>query len=142
LIAALIGSGASRLSFHLESTRYPWRVASLARQAGVVVGVALNPITPISSIEALGPSVDFVNLLTTDPDLFGEQLLPGMPDRVAAARALLPEATALEVDGGVDAGNIAELRAAGADEYAVGRAVCGATDWAAALGTLRAAASG
>ena len=141
LIPAVAAAGADRISFHLESTRYPWRVASLIRREGIEAGVALNPISPPAAIEALDESVGFANLLTTDPDLAGERLLPRMAERVAAARALLTEGTPIEVDGGLDASNIGRLRTAGAEDFVVGRAICSSPDWAAAVASLKNALS-
>ena len=106
IIETVASSGATRISFHLEATRYPWRVTSLIRRAGVEAGVALNPISPVSGLEALGDSISFVNLLTTDPDVAGERLLPRMPERVASVRGMLQEARPIEVDGGIAADNI------------------------------------
>ena len=139
LIPAVAAAGANRISFHLESTRYPWRIASLISRESIEAGVALNPVSPLAAIEALGDSVGFANLLTTDPDLDGERLLPRMAERVAAARALLPEGTAIEVDGGLNASNIGRLRTAGAADFVVGRAICSSPDWAAAVASLRTA---
>ena len=109
LIVTVVEAGASRVSFHLEATRYPWRVASLARASGVEVGTALNPATPLAPLDPLGAALDFVDVLTTDPDFAGERLLPRIERRIAEARSLLPEELRLEVDGGIDAGNAATL---------------------------------
>ena len=128
-----------RVAFHVEATRYPWRIVSLAREFGCEVGVALNPVTPIATIEALARSIDFVNLLTTDPDHAGEPLLPGMTDRVAAVRALVPEAVRIEVDGGVDGRVAGQFVVAGANDLVLGRAIIGSTDWAATVAELRVA---
>lgn len=128
-----------RVAFHVEATQYPWRIVSLARELGCEVGVALNPVTPIATIEALARSIDFVNLLTTDPDHAGEPLLPGMTERVAAVRALVPGAVRIEVDGGVNGRVAAQFVAAGANDLVLGRAIVGTVDWAATVAELRAA---
>jgi ribulose-phosphate 3-epimerase len=142
LIESVADSGATRISFHLEATRYPWRVTSLIRRAGVQAGVALNPITSSSGVEALADTISFVNLLTTDPDVAGERLLPRMPERVAAVRGMLPEGKPIEVDGGIDADNIKRLSAAGATQFVVGRAICQSLDWTATVVSLRRATQG
>lgn len=128
-----------RVAFHIEATRYPWRIISLARELGHEVGIAINPVTPTATLEAVAQSVDFVNLLTTDPDHAGEPLLPGMTDRVSAVRTLVHGAVRIEVDGGVDRRSATRFVAAGARDLVVGRAILGTADWAAAVVALRTA---
>ena len=136
-LPGLAEAGATRVSFHLEAEPYPWRVCSLARSLGMEVGAAVNPATPLAALEPVASAVDFVNLLTTEIDYAGEQLLPGSAERVAAVRSLLATRVRIEVDGGVNVENIAPLVNAGADELVVGRAITGADDWRRALVELR-----
>lgn len=133
----LAQAGIRRVSFHLESAPYPWRVCSLARSLGIEVGLALNPATPLTVLETIGAAVDFVNLLTTEPDFAGEQLLPGSIERAAAARRLLPEHVLLEVDGGIDAETGRSLADGGVNDFVIGRAIAGANDWNRAVEQLR-----
>lgn len=133
----LARAGVGRVSFHLEAERYPWRVCSLAASLGLEVGAAINPATPLDVLEPVLRAVDFVNLLTTEPDFAGERLLPGSAERIAAARRLLPAGVRLEVDGGVNRGNAVALVDAGADDLVVGRALTETDDWAATLAELR-----
>jgi ribulose-phosphate 3-epimerase len=130
-------AGAARASFHVEAAPYPWRVIGRARAAGIVVGVAINPVTPLASLEYLLPGVDFVNVLTTEPDGRGERLLPSMDRRVASARALTGGRVPVQVDGGVAEVNIAGLSAAGASEFVIGRALVDRDAMAEALVALR-----
>lgn len=116
-------AGAARVSFHVEAAAYPWRLIAQGRSMGMAVGVAVNPVTPLASLEYLIPGVDFVNVLTTEPDARGERLLPSMNRRVASARAITGGRVPVQVDGGVIEENIAGLRAAGASEFVVGRAL-------------------
>ena len=67
-IRPLAERGIGRIAFHLESTRHPWRVASLGRNLGVEMGVAFNPMTSLEVLERLGDAVDYVNLLGADHD--------------------------------------------------------------------------
>lgn len=138
-IAPLADAGATRVSFHIESAPYPWRVTSIARNHGLEVGVALNPITPLLMVDALLESIDFLNLLTTEPDLAGERLLPGMAERIARARAAVPPHVRIEADGGITPDNIATFAEAGADDLVVGRAISERQSWPAAVAKLRAA---
>jgi ribulose-phosphate 3-epimerase len=138
----LAQAGVRRVSFHLESAPYPWRICSLARSLGMEVGLALNPATPLTVLEAIGAIADFVNVLTTEPDFAGERLLPGSLERAAAARKLLPEHVLLEVDGGIDAQTGRDFAAAGVNDFVIGRAIAGADDWKGAVEELRCAIGG
>lgn len=121
-LRAVSDAGATRASFHFESTAYPWRVATLARSLGLLVGLGFNPASPLAAIGYLDERLDFVNILTSEPDDQGERMLPRMPQRVADARQNSCESTIIQVDGGVTGNNIAALYEAGAEEVVVGRA--------------------
>jgi ribulose-phosphate 3-epimerase len=141
-LRAVGDAGASRASFHFESTGYPWRVVCLARSLGISVGIAFNPATPVGSGEYLREEINFVNILTSEPDNFGERMLPRMSRRVAEARVCLGTECVIQVDGGVSATNIAALSEAGAREFVVGRALLDQEAFPAALIALRERADG
>jgi ribulose-phosphate 3-epimerase len=127
-------AGASGLTVHVEATRHLHRTLQAIRALGKTVGVALNPATPVAAIEAIAGDVDLVLVMS---------FIPRSEAKIAAVRALLTRTGSrarLQVDGGVDAGNIARLVAAGADTFVSGASVFGTPDPAAALHGLRAAA--
>ena len=136
-IPALLDRGADRIAFHLEATRYPWRVVSALRVSKVEVGVAVNAITPLAALEMLAHEVDFVLVLATDHTMNGDHGLPGAAERVRQLRAMLPKRVRLEVDGGVTMSNIADFAAAGADDVVIGRALIETPAWGAAVGRFR-----
>jgi ribulose-phosphate 3-epimerase len=133
----LAGCHIERIAFHVESTRHPWRVASLGRSLGFEIGAALNAVTPVSVAADLGTAVDYINLLSTDHDFDGDRLLDGTVGRVREACASVAAGVRIQVDGGVAEAHVAGLVAAGADDLVVGRAICGAPDWTAAVAALR-----
>lgn len=141
-LRAVGDAGASRASFHFESTAYPWRVACLARSLGISVGIAFNPATPLGSVGYLGEGIDFVNVLTTEPDNQGQRMLPRMSGRVAEARVSLGTDVVIQVDGGVSTTNIAGLSDAGARDFVVGRALIDQEGLTEALTALRGRADG
>jgi pentose-5-phosphate-3-epimerase len=104
---------------------------------GITVGVACNPATHLGSLEYLRDGIDFVNVLTSEPDGHGEQMLPEMARRVAATRSMFGADIAIQVDGGVSTTNLAALRASGADDFVVGRALVDQDEFQAALLDLR-----
>lgn len=136
-LPALLDYGADRIAFHVEATRYPWRVMSALRQTRVEVGIAINAVTPLANLEMVGRDADFVLALATDHTLNGDEALPSAVDRLRLLRAVLPPAVRVEVDGGVTAQNIAAFVGAGADDVVLGRALLEASSWSAAVGRFR-----
>jgi ribulose-phosphate 3-epimerase len=93
--------------------------------------VALNPATPLSSLEEILPELDYVLVMSVNPGFGGQRFIPSSLDKVRRLRAQLQDrglATAIEVDGGVDASNIRALAQAGAQVFVAGSAVYGGGD--------------
>jgi ribulose-phosphate 3-epimerase len=89
--------------------------------------------------------VDLVLVMSVNPGFSWQTFIPHSEAKIAAARALLTRTGSparLQVDGGVDAGNIARLASAGADTFVSGASVFGSPDPARAVRELRAAAKG
>lgn len=137
LLPGLAAAGAAAVIVHLEAAPYPWRLAALSRGLGLKLGIAINPATPIGSLEPVAGLTDLVSLLTTEPDENGERMLPGTLGRLGAASRLLPRHVVLEVDGGVTEVTAPDLVAAGAGSLVAGRAIFGTPDPVAACARLR-----
>ncbi|MCU1534008.1 MAG: ribulose phosphate epimerase [Glaciihabitans sp.] len=137
-VQPLVDAGARRVSFHWEATLYPWRTVSILEKADCAAGIAFNPATPVPDLSYLMHSVAFVNLLTTEPDVAGEKLLPTMAERVSRFRTLLPETIAIEVDGGIEASSAGALITAGASEVVMGRSLVSSPDPRAVIAAVRA----
>jgi ribulose-phosphate 3-epimerase len=136
-------AGAAGLTVHAEATRHLHRTLQAIRALGKTAGVALNPATPVSALEEIVGDVDLVLVMSVNPGFSWQSFIPRSEAKIAAVRALLTRSGSrarLQVDGGVDAGNIARLVAAGADTFVAGAAVFGTPDPAAALRGLRTAA--
>lgn len=134
---AFIKAGADSITFHTEVVAEPRRLIDHLRAAGKVVGVSLNPGTPLASLEACLPLVDLVNVMTVEPGFGGQAFLWDMLDKVRALRPRLRPDQRLEVDGGVNDKTVEAVVAAGADTLVAGTAVFRAADAAAAIGALR-----
>jgi ribulose-phosphate 3-epimerase len=136
-LPALVDCRVNRIAFHVEATRYPWRVMSALRQTRAEVGIAINAVTPLANLEMVGRDADFVLALATDHTLNGDEALPGAVDRLRRLRAILPPAVRVEVDGGVATQNVAGFVAAGADDVVIGRALVETSGWGATVGVFR-----
>ncbi len=135
-------AGAATISVHLEAATHLHRTLTRIRQLGARAGVAINPATPVDALREVVDAVDQVIVMSVNPGFGGQTFIPGSVDKVRALRRLLGDRpVAIEVDGGVDAGNAAALVEAGASILVAGAAVFGTADPADAIRALRRAAA-
>ena len=138
-IEAFVAAGADSLTVHQEACVHLHRTLAQIREAGARAGVALNPATPLESLAEVRDDVDLVLVMSVDPGFGGQRFIASSLDKLRRARAYLPAAVALQVDGGVSLDNAAALVAAGANLLVAGNSVYGATDPARAFRELTAA---
>jgi len=144
LIDAFAAAGAHRITVHQETCPHLHRVVDQIRRLGALPGVAINPATPVELLRDILPDLDLVLVMSVNPGFGGQRFIPGSLARVARLRALVEElrpegGVALQVDGGVDAGNIGDLVRAGADVLVAGSSVYGHPEGVAAgMAALRA----
>ena len=133
-------AGASIVSFHPEASGHVDRTISLIREHGCRPGLAFNPATPLTWLDHTLHAIDLVLIMSVNPGFGGQQFIPQSLGKVAEARKRIDESGRdvwLEVDGGVKAGNIAGIAAAGADTFVAGSAIFGAGDYAEAIREMR-----
>jgi len=134
-LEAFVDAGADWLTVHAEACTPLHRTVQRIRELGARAGVAINPATPLASLTDVVPYIDLLLVMSVNPGFGGQSYISASTAKVRDARTLLDEmgSTAeLEVDGGVDAGNVGELQAAGASVVVAGSAVYGHVDGAAA----------
>lgn len=129
--------GADMLVFHLETARHPQRVLELIRSCGIKAGVALNPATLQDSLRWLLPWIDLVLVMGVNPGFSGQKFLPETVGKIRCLRNFLDSlgfaGLPIEVDGGVNPDNIAQLIDAGASALVSGSAFFSQPDYANAL---------
>jgi ribulose-phosphate 3-epimerase len=126
-------AGANIITFHPEASEHIDRSLALIRDSGCKSGLVFNPATPLHYLDHVMDKVDMVLLMSVNPGFGGQKFIPETLNKLRAARAKIDAYTAqtgreiwLEVDGGVNAANIAEIARAGADTFVAGSAVFGA----------------
>jgi ribulose-phosphate 3-epimerase len=125
-LEAFVAAGASGLTVHQEVCPELERTIARIHELGVQAGVAVNPATPLEAVRDVLPDVDLLVVMSVNPGFGGQAYIPTSTEKVRRARALLDElgsGAELEVDGGVDAGNAAELVKMGATVLVAGSAV-------------------
>ncbi len=133
---AFIKAGADLLTFHIEVTQEPEKVAEHIRSLGAKVGISINPDTPVSAIQDVIPEVDLVLVMSVWPGFGGQSFISDVLTKVAQLKPLLKQEQRLEIDGGIDPTTIGAAVAAGADTLVAGSAVFGQPDPVAALKKL------
>jgi ribulose-phosphate 3-epimerase len=130
-IDAFADAGATSISVHVEAVRHLQRAIAHLRGRGVSPGVALNPSTPIATLEEILPELDYVLVLSVNPGFSYQKLLPAALDKLRRLRETIRArglSVKLQVDGGVDPGNIRDVVGAGAEIVVVGAAAFAAGD--------------
>ena len=136
-------AGAQSVTFHVEASTAPVRLARQLRAAGVRAGMALKPATAVEPYADLLPELDMLLLMTVEPGFGGQPFLDLVLPKIRSARELIKGRDLdlwLQVDGGVSAETIERCAQAGADVFVAGSAVYGAEDPTEAIAALRQAA--
>lgn len=125
-LEAFAKAGADRLTVHQETCPHLHRVVERIRELGVSPGVALNPATPLGTVEEILPRLDLLLLMTVNPGFGGQAFIEDVLGKVERARRQAGEGSLhVEVDGGIDARTAPRAAAAGADVLVAGSAVFG-----------------
>ena len=135
-----VKAGAQMVSIHIEADPHAHRTLTAIRAAGARAGIAINPATPLSALDEAVKFADYVLLMSVNPGFGGQEFIPASLDKVRRLRKMIDERglkTRIEIDGGIDSDNIAEIASAGADIIVSGSAIFGAPDPATALRELR-----
>ena len=133
-------AGATMVSVHVEADPHLHRTLEAVRRKGAMAGVAINPATPLVALEEALAFADYVLLMSVNPGFGGQKFIPTSLDKLRRLRRMITErgsAARIEIDGGVDRHNIAEIAAAGAEIIVAGSAVFNESDPAQAVRALR-----
>jgi len=131
-------AGADWVSVHVEVGDTAELIAQM-RALGLRAGLAVNPETPFEAVEPWLGQIDHVLVMTVHPGFGGQSFMAEVLPKLRRIAATIAEgglATAVEVDGGIDAATIGLVAEAGATIFVAGQAVFGQPDPAAAVHQL------
>jgi ribulose-phosphate 3-epimerase len=137
-------AGAARILVHQEATVHLDRALSMIRESGAQAGAVINPATPVAMLTDVLDKVDTVLVMSVNPGFGGQKFIPGAIEKIRQLhqwRTRYNGDFRIEVDGGVDADNIADLTRAGANTFVAGTSIFHTPDPAAAVRNLRKLAS-
>jgi ribulose-phosphate 3-epimerase len=133
-------AGARMVSIHIEADSNAHRTLSSIRAAGALAGIVINPATSLYALDEVIKFVDYVLVMSVNPGFGGQEFIPESLDKVRRLRKMIDERglkVRIEIDGGINADNIAEVTGAGAEIIVAGSAIFGAPDPAVALREMR-----
>jgi ribulose-phosphate 3-epimerase len=142
LIENFAQAGAQIITVHQEATRHLHRSLQRIKAAGCKAGVALNPATPVETLEHVLDDIDLILCMTVNPGFGGQKLIPAALRKAGnlvdmLKRAGLKDKILVQIDGGVDARTAPEARRLGIDILVAGNAVFGEKDYGGAIRALR-----
>jgi ribulose-phosphate 3-epimerase len=142
-------AGANLISFHPEASAHIDRTLGLIKDCGCQAGITLNPATPLSYLDYILDKVDLILLMSVNPGFGGQSFIPSTLEKLKSVRGMLNAYEAnggkkirLEVDGGVNGSNIAQIAQAGADTFVAGSAIYSKPDYKAVIDSMREALKG
>ncbi len=121
-----VKAGADIITVHVEACKHLDRTISHIKESGVLAGVALNPATPLSTIEHVLPMVDMVLVMSVNPGYGGQKFIPYSLDKIRQLRDEIAKKglkTDIQIDGGVSLDNIDDILEAGANIIVAGSSV-------------------
>jgi ribulose-phosphate 3-epimerase len=139
-VGDFVSAGADSVTIHAEATPHVAYAASVVRESGASVGVAINPGTEVGALAEIVDAIDMALCMTVNPGWGGQAFISHSLDKLPRVRAIVGEGVAVQVDGGVDPQTAPACRQAGANVFVAGSAIFGADDPAEAYHAIVAAA--
>ncbi len=137
----MVKAGANMISFHAEAAVHHDRLVHAIQEQGVKAGIALNPGSPLCSVEELLPILDFVLIMSVNPGFGGQKFISYSLDKIRRLRTMAHDVghddLDIEVDGGVKAENVGALKEAGVTLFVAGSSVFGKENRKEAIAALR-----
>lgn len=123
LIVPFAQAGATYISFHPDATENIDATIDLIKSNNCKVGVVLNPDVSLDILATLKNKIDLLLLMSVKPGFGGQKFMPHVLAKATEARKILDTwstPTRLQIDGGVNLENIAEIARCGIDTFVAG----------------------
>ena len=127
-IKDFVHAGADWISVHVEADMHLDRTLNFLKEKGVHAGVALNPATPVATLDEVLHMLDYILIMTVNPGFGGQKFIQSTLKKIRKLKDLKESGDysgRIEVDGGIDSGNLPEILDAGADMIVAGSAIFG-----------------
>ncbi len=140
IIGDFAEAGATYITFHPEASLHVDRSLQLIKEAGCKSGLVFNPATSLDAASYVMDKLDMILLMSVNPGFGGQSFIPSTLSKLTEARELIDSVEReirLEVDGGVNTKNIAEIAKAGADTFVAGSAIFNQPDYKVVIDEMR-----
>lgn len=141
LVPQFAKAGANIITFHPEASEHVDRTLQLIKDQGCKAGLVLNPATPLQVLDFVMDKLDVILLMSVNPGFGGQSFISSTLNKIRLVKEKIVASgfdIRLEVDGGVNQENIAEIAAAGADMFVAGSAIFNQSDYKQAIDKMRA----
>ncbi len=135
-----VAAGSDLIAVQVETATHLHRLLGVIRDAGIKAGTALNPATPLNSIQHVLHNLDMVVLMTVNPGFGGQSFIPEVLPKIEELKRMIDQKgmeVDIEVDGGINAENIGQVARAGANVFVAGNAIFGSQDYAETIALMR-----
>jgi len=139
-IAGFVKAGADIITVHAETCPHLHRSIQNIKASGAKAGVALNPATPLNAIEYVLNNLEMVLLMSVNPGFGGQKFIPEVMPKISALTDMIKQTGKnidIQIDGGINSQNAAEVVRAGANVLVAGSAIFAAPDIPAAVRAIR-----
>tara|TARA_Y100001936_G_C16002727_1_gene628856 strand:+ start:175 stop:846 length:672 start_codon:yes stop_codon:yes gene_type:complete len=133
-------AGADYITFHPEASDHVDRTINLIRENGCKPGLVLNPASSLTYLDNCIDSIDMILLMSVNPGFGGQKFIDSTLNKITNVRSLIDKTgkdIRLEVDGGINIDNIAEVAKAGADTFVAGSAIFNSNDYAKTIKSMK-----
>ena len=133
-------AGADFITFHPEASDHVDRTINLIRENGCKPGLVLNPASSLTYLDNCIDSIDMILLMSVNPGFGGQKFIDSTLNKITKVRSLIDKVgkdIRLEVDGGINIENIAEVAKAGADTFVAGSAIFNSDDYAKTIKSMK-----
>jgi ribulose-phosphate 3-epimerase len=127
-VAEFVKAGADSVTFHAEATPHIAYTASMVREHGACVGVAINPGTLAGALSEVAGEIDMALCMTVNPGWGGQAFIEHSLEKLPRVRAIVGDGVAVQVDGGVGVDTAPSCLQAGANVFVAGSAIFGTAD--------------
>ena len=118
--------GADIITVHAEACTDLNHAVDMIKERELLAGVALCPATPLSVLDYILPRIDMVLVMTVNPGLGGQKLIPYTLDKIRDLKKIIDSRglkTDIEVDGGINFKTLEQVLDAGANIIVSGSTV-------------------
>jgi ribulose-phosphate 3-epimerase len=138
-VSEFVKAGADSVTFHAEATPHLSYTASIIRESGASVGVAINPGTLVGALSEVAEAIDLALCMTVNPGWGGQAFIDHSLQKIPRVRAIVGDRVAVQVDGGIATDTAPAALRAGASVFVAGSAIFGSADPGAAYRAIVAA---